>query len=57
VSGETPEFEENLTIVERAGIKLAGKGEEVWMRPSYDGQRVFVAPDGSVRFGDPADEL
>jgi hypothetical protein len=43
--------------MESAGMKLVPKeGEPVWMRPGYDGQRVFVASNGNVRFGDPDDE-
>jgi len=55
VSGElSPKH--SLPRLEREGISLVPNGDAVWMRPAYDGQRVFIAPNGRVRFGDVDDE-
>ncbi|KAG6891073.1 hypothetical protein C0995_014162 [Termitomyces sp. Mi166 len=45
--GKSPEAE-TLTETVKAGLKLIRQGEDVWVRPSHDGLRVFVGGDGRV---------
>lgn len=34
-----------LTAVEKEGVDLIPEGESIWMRPAYDGLRIFVSED------------
>jgi hypothetical protein len=45
---------DTLSDNEREGSKLLGEGDEVWMRPAYDGLRISVkaSADGSVEVTD-----
>jgi hypothetical protein len=38
----------HMTPIEQAGVGLIGEGEPVWLRPAYDGLRVFVSKEGAV---------
>jgi phosphoribosyl 1,2-cyclic phosphodiesterase len=38
-----------LTEKERNGIALIEDGEKVWLRPAYDGLRVFISESGDVK--------
>ncbi|OBZ79141.1 hypothetical protein A0H81_00457 [Grifola frondosa] len=48
VGGKVPHLEK-ITEVERRGLDSIGEGAPIWVRPSFDGLRVFVSEDGSVR--------
>lgn len=37
-----------LTSTEKQGLALVSGGEPIWVRPAYDGLRVFVSDDMSV---------
>ncbi|KAG6891392.1 hypothetical protein C0992_007615 [Termitomyces sp. T32_za158] len=41
-----------LTETVKAGLELIRHGDNVWLRPSYDGLRVFVGGDGRVHDSD-----
>lgn len=32
-----------------AGLKLVGEGKEQYVRPAYDGMRIFVSVEGNIR--------
>ena len=49
VSGEKCEPARGLTAVERQGIEMVPDGKAVWVRPAFDGLRVFVSEDRKVR--------
>lgn len=38
-----------LTEKERHGIALIEAGEKIWLRPAYDGLKVFISENGDVR--------
>lgn len=42
--------EASLTENEKAGLELAGKGDNIWVRPAHDGLRIVIkpGPDGQV---------
>lgn len=42
------EISTDLTKLEKRGISLIEKGEKLWMRPAFDGLRVWISGDGSV---------
>jgi phosphoribosyl 1,2-cyclic phosphodiesterase len=35
--------------IEKRGVELMGPGKPVWMRPAYDGLKVLVSSEGTVR--------
>jgi hypothetical protein len=37
-----------LTEKQHEGLALIDEGERVWLRPAYDGLRVFISKDGGV---------
>lgn len=39
----------NASVAVRKAIELIEGDESQWVRPSYDGLRLFISPDGSVR--------
>ena len=49
VGGRQVPPEEMTEAVERGMATLDLRGEPIWIRPSYDGLRVFVAADGHSR--------
>ncbi|KAG6885707.1 hypothetical protein C0993_010879 [Termitomyces sp. T159_Od127] len=51
VGGKVPDTE-ILTETVKAGLELIQHGENVWLRPSHDGLRVFVGEDGRVHDSD-----
>lgn len=38
-----------LTTMEKSGLALIAEGEPIWMRPAFDGLRVFVSDQGKVK--------
>ena len=38
----------DLTSHEQHGISLIDSGGQLWMRPAFDGLRVWISKDGSV---------
>lgn len=48
VGGKTPD-EAQLTPTERAALALVPPGDAIWVRPAYDGLRVFVSGDKEVQ--------
>ncbi len=49
VLGGKQKEKERLTSVERQGLQLIEAGEDLWLRPAFDGLRVFVSEDLTVR--------
>lgn len=39
----------NVSEAVRKGMEAVGEGEAQWVRPAFDGLRVFISPDGLVR--------
>ncbi|KAG1826258.1 beta-lactamase-like protein [Suillus subaureus] len=46
--GDSSKDTTHMSIVERRGTEMIREGKPVWIRPSYDGLRVFVSNDDSV---------
>ena len=49
VSGGNIKYHAQLTAVEKQGLEMIPEGRATWVRPAFDGLRVFVSEDLKVR--------
>ena len=49
VSGGKAKPTRSLTAVEKQGVEMVPDGKAVWVRPAFDGLRVFVSEDREAR--------
>ena len=47
--GGKAKAEAQLTPTEKAALSLVPAGQSIWVRPAYDGLRVFVSGEKEVR--------